>query len=409
MPSPDGPLDGDNPHDLDSGHADVPLPSGTGASGGRAAPPRESPSFLRDLWPVVLLLAISAATLIVAAGGPRPAAGPAATPEDKVAPAAPGEADGRPDEQPDKEVPEEPAGPVETALETAARAFLGLGVLCLVMLVDPRARRWLLPPPRTASRATWGTEQLLYGFLLAFATLVLVSAGARFIPEDSSLVGPLMQAAGQLAIAATVVALVLTRPSAFPHVFGPAVGPARGAGLSQAGPAPTASMYERLASLGISGRDAGANSLRGAVAVVAAFPLAVGAGLLGRAVHAWVTGEEPGLHPVIERVAAADTLEVATLVAVACVAAPLFEELFFRGFLYPSIRDRFGVAGGAVASSLIFASVHPGLPNQMATFVLGVVFCLVYERAGTLVAPVVAHALFNAIELAFVIALRAAG
>jgi membrane protease YdiL (CAAX protease family) len=294
---------------------------------------------------------------------------------------------------------EEPADPLATTAGIAALGFLGAGVLCLLAMADPRARRWLLPPPRMASRATWGPEQLLYGFLLAFATLVLVSAGARLIPEDSSLVGPLVQAAGQLAIAAMVVALVLTRPSAFPHVFGP----------PPSGPAPTGSVRERLASLGISGRDAGANALRGTVAVVAAFPLAVGAGLLGRAVHAWMTGEEPGIHPVIERVASAGAVEIAVLVAVACVAAPLFEEVFFRGFLYPSIRDRFGVAGGAVASSLIFASVHPGLPNQMATFVLGVAFCLVYERAGTLVAPVVAHALFNAIELAFVITLRAAG
>ena len=201
------------------------------------------------------------------------------------------------------------------------------------------------------------------------------------------------------------MALVVTRPTALTQIFGP--GTATGATHAATARAMTAN--ERLASLGITGRKAGVNVLRGAIAIVAAFPLAVGAGHLGRAIHTAITDSEPAVHPVIEQVTSAGVADVAALVAVACIAAPLAEEIFFRGFLYPSIRDRFGVAGGAAVSSLLFASVHLGLPNQMATFVLGVVFCLVYERAGTLVAPVVAHAIFNATQLAFVIALRFAG
>ena len=213
------------------------------------------------------------------------------------------------------------------------------------------------------------------------------------------MVTTLVQAAGQIVIAATVVGLVLTRPSVFPHLFGPA-----------ANELPTAgSARERLASLGVSARGAGGNALRGVVGVLGAFPLAFVAVWLGTLIHTAVTGEEPPLHPVIERIVSAEALEVAALVTAACVVAPIFEELFFRGFLYPSVRDRFGVAAGAVASSLVFAMVHPGLPNQMATFVLGFAFCLIYERAGTLVAPVVAHAIFNGVQLALVLGLRAAG
>jgi len=361
------------------------------------------PPALRNLWPVILFLAIYAATLAVKAVAPSPPGPPAQAPE---------EAGARPEEEPDEEpdngigerldekstddgiVDDVPEGPVGMALRIVDSVLMGAGLLCMILLFRRRTRRWLLPPPREAPRSTWGGEQLLYGVLLAFAMLVLTSTAGGLVREGPAVVGTLVQAAGQLAIAATVVALVVTRPAVLSHVPpAPPTGPAFG----------------RIASLGISGRDAGANILRGAVALVAAFPLAAGAAFLGSIIHVALTGGEPDPHPVIERLAEADAIEVVALVGVACVAAPLFEELFFRGFLYPSIRDRFGVAAGVVASSLVFAMVHPGLPNQMATFVLGVAFCLVYERAGTLVAPVVAHAIFNGIQLAFVLALRAAG
>ena len=392
---PDGPPDGNHPNDNPNDNANDNLdddPSSspdsnpdsgtpdplTPAPGDHASPP---PSALRNLWPAALLLAISAATLIVSRGAPPP---------------PPEEAAARFDEEPDKRisdgiVDEVPEGVVGVVLRIVDSVLMGAGMLCIVLLFRRRVRCWVLPPPRKAPRSTWGGEQLLYGILLAFAMLALVSAVARLVPEGLPIVGALVQAAHQFAIAATVAALVITRPTILPRV--PPACPARAS----------------VASLGISARDPGANALRGAFAILAAFPFVAGAGWLGWYVHVALTGAEPDPHPVIERLAEAEALEIAVLVGVACVVAPLCEEIFFRGFLYPSIRDRFGVTGGVVASSLVFAMVHPGLPNQMATFVLGVAFCLVYERAGTLVAPVVAHAIFNAIQLAFVFALRAAG
>jgi membrane protease YdiL (CAAX protease family) len=340
---------------------------------------------------MALLFAISVPTLFLAARGPGPT-----EPEATEPVAAPAE---EPVESPVEEPAEEPPGLVETVVGLAERVLLASGVvLLLLILFAPKTRHLLLPPPRLAPRSTWGAEHIFYGVALAFATLVLVAAGVRLIPEESVVIGSLLNAAGQLAIAGTIVALVVTRPTALTQVFG----------LPKE-LAPAGSARERLASLGVSGRKAGMNLIRGVIAVVAAFPLAVGAGHLGRALHAAIMDSEPIVHPVLEQVMAAETAEIAALVAVACIAAPLAEELFFRGFLYPSIRDRFGVAAGAVVSSLLFASVHPGLPNQMATFVLGLVFCLVYERAGTLVAPVVAHAVFNMTQLAIVIAMRFAG
>ncbi|MFQ5574249.1 MAG: lysostaphin resistance A-like protein, partial [Terriglobia bacterium] len=38
---------------------------------------------------------------------------------------------------------------------------------------------------------------------------------------------------------------------------------------------------------------------------------------------------------------------------------PFVEEFFFRGFVYPAFRNRFGIAGGIAMSAAIFAIFHP--------------------------------------------------
>ncbi len=62
--------------------------------------------------------------------------------------------------------------------------------------------------------------------------------------------------------------------------------------------------------------------------------------------------------------------------------APLVEELFFRGFLYPVLARRLGIAGGAVSTAVAFALMHASqLANAWAPllilFLVGLVFTLV--------------------------------
>ena len=53
----------------------------------------------------------------------------------------------------------------------------------------------------------------------------------------------------------------------------------------------------------------------------------------------------------------------------------------------------------ALLSSLLFAAVHGSLTALVPLFVLALVLCWVYERSGSLVAPVVVHMLNNATSL----------
>ncbi len=93
------------------------------------------------------------------------------------------------------------------------------------------------------------------------------------------------------------------------------------------------------------------------------------------------------------------------------VMAPIAEEFFFRGFFYRSLRNSLvqplgrwrGAILGAVLTGLIFGFIHIEPDNVAKTLpiipvlaALGVMFCLVYERTGSLFVVIALHALINA-------------
>jgi len=87
------------------------------------------------------------------------------------------------------------------------------------------------------------------------------------------------------------------------------------------------------------------------------------------------------------------------LLTLAVAVAPVFEETFFRGFMYPALKHRFGVGGGLVVVSLLFASVHLNLNAFVPVFVLGAMLGLAYEITGTILVPITVHTLFNTANL----------
>jgi membrane protease YdiL (CAAX protease family) len=90
----------------------------------------------------------------------------------------------------------------------------------------------------------------------------------------------------------------------------------------------------------------------------------------------------------------------AYLIAVMAVgAAPLIEELFFRGFLYPVLR-RFGAVLAVVATSLAFALVHGAQygwawPAVLVMFVIGLVLTITRARTGSVAASFLVHVGYN--------------
>lgn len=92
--------------------------------------------------------------------------------------------------------------------------------------------------------------------------------------------------------------------------------------------------------------------------------------------------------------------ELTLLVVLALVIAPVFEEIFFRGFAYPALKQRLGPAAAMVLVSAVFAVIHFHAASALPLFVLAIGLTLAYELTGSLVAPVTMHVLFNAANVA---------
>lgn len=113
-------------------------------------------------------------------------------------------------------------------------------------------------------------------------------------------------------------------------------------------------------------------------------------------------GWKAAQHPLLEIVQHQPQPWVLPLALVqAAVLAPLAEEFLYRGVLMTSLLKGFGVVGAIVLSSAIFASMHLPLEPQafLPLFFLGMGLAYVAYRTRSLVAPIVMHALFNALMI----------
>ncbi|HEX9375619.1 MAG TPA: type II CAAX endopeptidase family protein [Actinomycetota bacterium] len=89
---------------------------------------------------------------------------------------------------------------------------------------------------------------------------------------------------------------------------------------------------------------------------------------------------------------------------VVTVAAPVAEELLFRGLLFRSIRDRHGFWPAAVVSSALFGLVHwQGSPWEASLLLVvtlafvGLALAAIYEWRRNLLANMAAHCAFNVV------------
>jgi membrane protease YdiL (CAAX protease family)/uncharacterized RDD family membrane protein YckC len=98
-----------------------------------------------------------------------------------------------------------------------------------------------------------------------------------------------------------------------------------------------------------------------------------------------------------EGVAAA--IPVVLLIA---VAAPIAEEIFFRGMLFGGLRRGMSMVPAAAISALVFGGLHAttGVTAVPPLIAFGFVLALLYERTGSLGPPIILHAMNNGLALA---------
>ena len=80
------------------------------------------------------------------------------------------------------------------------------------------------------------------------------------------------------------------------------------------------------------------------------------------------------------------------------VAAPLCEELFFRGLLFRGLRGFWRLLPAMLVSGALFGVFHTSLAVLVPFSLIGMLFAWASEESGSLLAPMGAHAAVNALS-----------
>ncbi|MGE5560827.1 MAG: lysostaphin resistance A-like protein [Chloroflexota bacterium] len=109
-----------------------------------------------------------------------------------------------------------------------------------------------------------------------------------------------------------------------------------------------------------------------------------------------IGGIRPNEHPVVAIVnEARNWREMVLPMLLAGLAVPLGEEVFFRGFAYPALRNRLGVWPAIIVTGLAFALLHFDPFGLLALTAAGVALTFLYERTGSLWSVLIAHGVWN--------------
>lgn len=88
------------------------------------------------------------------------------------------------------------------------------------------------------------------------------------------------------------------------------------------------------------------------------------------------------------------TLAAVLIVAGLAVFAPICEEVFFRGMLYRSLRNRLSLWPAALIAGSLFGLIHifsHPLNSIPVLIAFGILMCLLYERTGSLLPGIAVH------------------
>lgn len=259
----------------------------------------------------------------------------------------------------------------------ALAAFIG--VVMLIFLVGQRlvkGKESLLAQNADVGWSTpWDGETILQVFVLGFFLMGQIIVGQILMPLLISLL-PLERPIANVRIQAiyVLVSYLLVASGALLVLY-----------LSIKRFLPIASDWFRL-------RLQGNWFLWGLGGYCVALPIVVVVSLINQQLWQGSGGSNPLLQLALE---GKDSVALAIFFTTAAIAAPIFEEVLFRGFLLPSLTRYLPVWGSVLASSLLFAVAHLSLSEILPLSALGMVLGIVYTRSRNLLAPMFLHSLWN--------------
>lgn len=152
----------------------------------------------------------------------------------------------------------------------------------------------------------------------------------------------------------------------------------------------------------------GRDSLRGVLILAGTMPILVGAAVIYN-LFLQLLGYQTSLQDVAFIISGETSPWLrAYFVFLAVVLAPVVEEILFRGMLLPALAKRFGVTAAVLVTAMVFSSIHAHVPSLVPLFILSASLSLAYLGTGSLVAPMVMHALFNSVTVSLLFAVKGA-
>ena len=110
-----------------------------------------------------------------------------------------------------------------------------------------------------------------------------------------------------------------------------------------------------------------------------------------------------GIEPELQEVAKIFSQDLSVLqvlyAVMAIVVAPLYEEIMFRGLVFPYVVKHVGLAQGTLIVSVLFAIMHFHLPSFAPLLLLSAILCLTYWRTGSLWVSIGVHVIFNTVSI----------
>jgi membrane protease YdiL (CAAX protease family) len=236
-----------------------------------------------------------------------------------------------------------------------------------------RLERGATIPEGGPPRAAWGWPEALLALVLPVLFGVLLYA--PFLREgkaEEHLVAALTVQAVAAALGAAAAILVASRSSAF-----------------------------RREQLGITLRGAPRFFALGLAAWFAFLPAYAVANLLNAALHEML-GLPVELQMPVEGLAReGDPAALGAILLLVTIWIPVAEEITFRGIVYGALRRYLGRAAGMIGSAVLFALLHDR-SALVPILAVGLLLAWIYERTGSIVAPIAAHMLHNGVVVATV-------
>jgi len=262
--------------------------------------------------------------------------------------------------------------------------LLGTGVLldiALVFVFHDARPGWLDFGPR--SRTAWAPGDVFKVFvMLVFVELAFSAViGFGLAAVSGGKVNMNLVAMGATLLRSVLVLLALLRIARVKY----------GVGVS---------------ALGLSLRRPAAQAAAALVSYLALLPLYAGL-VFVLAVLTHLFNYEPPVQVAVQVIYTEDNARLLFAFALFMgIIGPFFEEIFFRGFLYQSLRSRIGPTKAMWAASVLFAAMHMHWVAFLPILLLGLGLNVLYEKTGSILPGAMMHMVHNTAMLVLTFQMR---